>query len=374
MAIDTSMYGRLQAPDIVGGIEQGMRLADMMGQRREKQQLKDAYKAGLIQNPDGTTSIDQGKTFAALAGVNPMEAQEYQRKMQVDKSAQIENQFKQASMVAQLTAGVKDQSTYDSALGEAQKMGLDVSGLPPQYDPGMIETIRGRALTIQDRLAQQNRDRQFQMQEKELISRALDRKEARDERRFQHGIQMNEKVQALKTPFGLANTVDDAKQLKSAFEAKKDFDDKLDEMISLREKHGGGAILNREDVARGKQLSKDLLLAYKDMAKLGVLSKADEDILRAIIPDDPLQYNSPIAAIQGQDPTLHRLRKFRQDSERDFSTRVGTRTRAGVESVAKRGPPRTEAPPKDDYDNMSDEQIAELFNSRVSGSKNANSR
>lgn len=141
-----------------------------------------------------------------------------------------------------------------------------------------------------------------------------------------------EKMQGLQTPYGLANTVDDAKQLKEAYEAKKNFDNKIQQMIDLRQKHGGGAILNREDVARGKQLSKDLLLEYKNMAKLGVLSKADEDIINAIIPEDPLSYNSPIAAIQGQDPTLSRLKSFKSDSDKDFATRVSTRTREGIKN------------------------------------------
>jgi len=143
-----------------------------------------------------------------------------------------------------------------------------------------------------------------------------------------------DKEAALMTPFGIANTPDDAKQLKEAFEAKRNFDDKIQEMMDLRSKHKGGAIMDREDVARGKQLSKDLLLEYKNMSKLGVLSKSDEDIINAIIPEDPLQYNSPLAYLQGQDPTANRLKKFKESSDKDFKTRVSTRTRDGVATAA----------------------------------------
>src|SRR5690606_32413258 len=86
--------------------------------------------------------------------------------------------------------------------------------------------------------------------------------------------------------------------------------------------------LNREAVARGKQLSKDLLLEYKNMAKLGVLSQADEKIINAIIPDDPLAFSG--ASLVGQDPILSSLEKFKNDSDRDFATRVQTRTRQGL--------------------------------------------
>ncbi len=152
----------------------------------------------------------------------------------------------------------------------------------------------------------------------------------RDDINNQRQVKLDEKNESLQTPYGLANTADDAKQLKEASESKKNFDNKINEMIALREKHGGGATLNREDVARGKQLSKDLLLEYKNMAKLGVLSQSDEKIINAIIPEDPLAYNSPIAAVQGQDPILANLKAFQNDSTKDFSNRVATRTREGI--------------------------------------------
>jgi hypothetical protein len=67
------------------------------------------------------------------------------------------------------------------------------------------------------------------------------------------------------------------------------------------------------------------------MAKLGVLSQADENIINAIIPNDPLAYNSPLAAVQGQDPILNNLKKFKGDSDNDFQTRIKTRVREGSE-------------------------------------------
>src|SRR5690606_37773603 len=105
----------------------------------------------------------------------------------------------------------------------------------------------------------------------------------------------------LQTNYGVALTKDDAKKLKDAGEKKASFDRKLGEMIALREKYGGD-VLNREAVARGKQLSKDLLLAYKDLSKLGVLSQSGEAILNAIIPEDPLNFN--LSGLVGQDPTM----------------------------------------------------------------------
>jgi hypothetical protein len=122
---------------------------------------------------------------------------------------------------------------------------------------------------------------------------------------------------------GVALTKADAKTLKAAHIQKQKFDRQIKEMIGLREKHSGGAIFNREDVERGQQLSKDLLLTYKNLAKLGVLSQADEKIINAIIPADPLEYRA--AGLLGQDPVSHRLKKFQEDSDAQYKAEVRAR-------------------------------------------------
>lgn len=155
---------------------------------------------------------------------------------------------------------------------------------------------------------------------------ALKRSELGMKRSELQELKIQEKQNQLQTPFGLAQTPDDAKQLKSAAEEKANFDRKIQELIDLRKTYGG-EIGNREAVARGKQLSKDLLLAYKNMSKLGVLSQSDEAIINAIIPPDPLEFRSPLAAIQGQDPVLNNLQKFKDDAEADFQQKLMNRLR-----------------------------------------------
>lgn len=164
----------------------------------------------------------------------------------------------------------------------------------------------------------------------EIEQKKLDRQDARSLLGAAKQEKLDEKLQQLKTPVGIANTIEDAKNLKEGFESKKNFDAKIQEMIDLRKQYGGEAF-NREAVARGKQLSKDLLLEYKNMAKLGVLSKSDEDILNAIIPSDPLAFK-PLEAATGQDSILATLEKFKADSDRDFYTKVSTRTREGLKN------------------------------------------
>jgi hypothetical protein len=275
---------------------------------------------------------------AAAAGQNFLHMQNQQRQGKLDafdKNRTLAMQDVNDKEMLAKRERENDPNSTESKL--AQKLVVDM-GIKPELIAGMSAgQLKSYSPAIQKR---------YEFQEKQL-----DRKDNREDRMAMLGIRredqnlarqdrlerqdaaLAEKQQGLKTPFGLANTVDDAKQLKEAHESKKNFDNKIQEMIALREKHGGGAIMNREDVARGKQLSKDLLLEYKNMAKLGVLSKSDEDIINAIIPEDPLQYNGPIGLV-GQDPTLHRLKKFKEDSDKDFSTRVATRTRDGENNPA----------------------------------------
>lgn len=119
---------------------------------------------------------------------------------------------------------------------------------------------------------------------------------------------------------GTALTPTDANELKTARASKESFDSNVKEMIALRKKHNGGSIWNREDVERAKQLSKTALLEYKNMAKLGVLSGSDTDIINSIIPEDPLQYSG--AGLLGQDPISHRLKSFLKDNDKIYNEKI----------------------------------------------------
>ena len=138
------------------------------------------------------------------------------------------------------------------------------------------------------------------------------------------------------TPYGPANSPDDAKKVKEADEANTIFNDKLQELIDLRTKHGGGALFAREDIARGKQLAKDLLIQYNHMAQMGVLSKGHAHILNDVIPQDPLAFSMT----PGQDPIMSNLKGLQRDAQRDFNTRIKGRLKQS---------------PSDDSDDSDDE-------------------
>lgn len=335
MPIDNSMYSNMRGLDLGAARQEGMKMSDMIKQRRDQEAQREAYKAGAVVGPDGKTTFDPSLTASALAkGGFGKEANELTRQADEDKRKKTQHSWEDYQKFGQIAYSAQSQEDWDRALGTAKQMGADVSQISPVFDPKLRDNIAGGLLTYADKMKLES---DAKNRAEARAERAYLRGESRQDRLDARAEKLYERDQALATPFGKANTPDDAKQLKEAFEAKRNFDSKLNDMISLRKEHGG-EILDREAVARGKQLSKDLLLEYKNMAKLGVLSQADEKIINAIIPDDPLAYRSPLAAIQGQDPILSNLEKFKADKDQDFQTRVGTRTRAGVGSVANQSP------------------------------------
>ena len=291
MPIDSNIYFQNKGIDFGRvldsydkGIDQKVKMSDLAKKQKQEQQEQDkrnAYQAGFKKDANGNMVFDQNVAMSKLAegGFG-------------DSAYALQNEIEQRNQA-------KAQQDFNNQFKERE--------------------LKERML-----------DRQMQRQEQRSIFglRQDEVKEQRDQRQY-------EKDALLATPYGMANTADDAKQLKEASETKKNFDNKLEQLIGLREKNNGGVLFDRESVARGKQLSKDLLLEYKNMAKLGVLSKSDEDIINAIIPEDPLEFNSPLAAIQGQDPTLSRMKEFKKDSDIDFQNRILTRTRDGIGRAAQ---------------------------------------
>lgn len=151
--------------------------------------------------------------------------------------------------------------------------------------------------------------------------------------------EQDQKSKSLDTEYGRAISPKHADTIREASLTKKQFDRDISELIALRKKYGA-EMLNTDAVGRAKALSKDLLLSYKNLAKLGVLSKSDEDIVNAIIPSDPLQFN--ISSFWGQNPTLTVFTKFKEDLDKDFNDTLSTYIDGGA--VKKSGGSNVEKP------------------------------
>lgn len=167
-------------------MERGMKMGDMMNKRKEDDALKSAFKAGVVQNADGTQSVDHKRTMAELYKVNPEKAMAYGAEMEARETqkqkATYEKQLRDAQATAQIAYSVNSPETFKAGLAEAERMGLPVEQFKNMsFNEFMAvkPTVVGRAVSVLDRMQMEN-DR-------------LNRQESRDERRFQHGIKTDER-------------------------------------------------------------------------------------------------------------------------------------------------------------------------------------
>lgn len=160
MPVDTSMYGMIQPIDAMGAIEGGMKMRDLIDERKKKSALQDAYKQGMKVGPDGKVSMDHNMTASALAkGGYGQEAYEAQQQGQSEQQKQMEAHVKNAQYGAQVLGAARNENEWNQGLQHLQTI-MDVSTLPP-YSPQNQKMLVDSAMTLQDRLQQQNKDRDF---------------------------------------------------------------------------------------------------------------------------------------------------------------------------------------------------------------------
>lgn len=335
-SVDPSAY-------IIDKFKLGPKYSDEERQKIIDQNEKDASGPNWLGGLAALGAGLQGKDSFA-AGQQFLKNQKDQREgrlAEFDKGRALAMQGIDRAKAEEMFARENDPASAESKIARetAIKMGMDpvqaeklTAAQFKQFSPAL-----SKMYDISQKALADAEQRDFQT--KMLAMKGQESKEAMAMRKAEAAAEQErklaEKQVALQTPYGLANTPEDAKDLKTAHESKKSFDRKIQELVDLREKYGAETA-NREAVARAKQLSKDLLLEYKNMAKLGVLSQADENIINAIIPSDPLEFQ--FANLVGQDPILSNLKKFQKDSDIDFNTKVGTRTREGLASSGLQTP------------------------------------
>lgn len=148
-------------------------------------------------------------------------------------------------------------------------------------------------------------------------------KEARDE--LDRKI-ADEKAQKYIPGVGYAATLDDAKKAKDTIQTYKQLKENMAELIDLRQEFGG-EVINRDAVAKAKQVAALARVQYKDLANLGVLSKDDYKIIDSVIPEDPLQFDLGT--------TMAQLKNFDKKLDTNMSSFFITRGIGDEQSIAK---------------------------------------
>ena len=206
------------------------------------------------------------------------------------------------------------------------KIELSQKGLEPIYDSedNMVDVQPSKffdkiqnAKALANPFAQLLQQQTFQKNQAEMQDREDKKKES---------------DLSLQTKYGKANTLEDAKAVKEAEEARAGLASLTDQMIELRQTHGGLGRFNPEANARGQQLSKQALLLKKKLDGLGVLSQSDMDIVNAIVPSDPNAINWS-GFVGAGDPTMEKLKSFKKDTDDKMGSVIANRIRGGGQGL-----------------------------------------
>lgn len=322
----------------------------------EQKTITDILKKNTSVGPNGQMSINSGTTLSELTGkVSPKAQMETQKWIQSQDLDTLKNQTEaNYKLTWQITP-----ENYRQIKEQGLKLGLPGwDRAPDEYIESTVKRMQLGTLSGKEQVARMQKERELNIASQAL---GIKQKDANTRDKLvalkQQGLKDQAKITKETLVPGLGNALNatDAKDLKTAKITKAKFDRQIDELIKLRQEKGV-EYLDREAVARGKQLSKDLLLTYKNLAKLGVLSQADEAIVNAIIPPDPLAQDWAI----GQDPVLSSLTKFKGDLDADYNTTLETRLTPESSAALKRNLP----PQKDlaiELNEYPDDQIDKIF-------------
>lgn len=146
-AQQANQLNQLKMDEYRSGVERKNKLASLLGGQYETPEaMEDAVLRGGYIEEAGQLRKSRSDAAKAKADMGKTGAE--------TEKIQIANQREKLGLVGQLLNGVKDQATYDQARMTAQQNGLDVSNMPPQYDPAMVAQKLQQALTVDQQLAQ----------------------------------------------------------------------------------------------------------------------------------------------------------------------------------------------------------------------------
>lgn len=180
MPIDSSLFRpQGQEIDVFGSINRGLQIADTIDARRKKRaeeekttKIKEAYKAGIIQNPDGSFGFDKSRGLAEIAKYDPEEAMnldsQLRQQEREQRKAQIDQSIQAADLIGRIAPTMVDQQSYEAGLKNLSSMGVDVSKEPPQFNPSYVKQRALQALSVKDQLAQQNNERDYNLKKEEI--------------------------------------------------------------------------------------------------------------------------------------------------------------------------------------------------------------
>jgi hypothetical protein len=200
MPLNSNIILSGQAPDIAGSIQEGLKMRDMMDERKAKQnqiaedaKVKSAFQNNLIVNPDGSTSLNKKAVLGDLYRVNPLKAQETEKQFKIDDENDRRQKFQTMKDNVEgshmLAMSSVDAPSYVSNRQKAIELGMaKPEELPEQYDPNFVKTLQMKTLSAAEQFQKMQKDSEFAHQDKtEKQKQGFELEKQRQEEGYKRG-------------------------------------------------------------------------------------------------------------------------------------------------------------------------------------------
>lgn len=185
MAISGNIYQNMQAPDIIGGVERGLKMSDMIQKRQaeraetERQdKLNQALSKGLVIDPATGAATLAPETLSELTRTGIAKPQEImqisgqmQAQMQEQRKMQIEEAKKKIDQGLGLAQAVltskNPEQIYGSARNQLLSLGLTPEELPEKYDANAMSLLVNKYTPYQQQIANYQKQQEMRMKEQE---------------------------------------------------------------------------------------------------------------------------------------------------------------------------------------------------------------
>lgn len=172
MAISGDIYQNMQGPDIMGSVERGLKMSDMLQQRqmqRDEQarqaKVNEALSKGLTVTPEGQVSVNP-QTLTELTGVaKPQELMQISAQIQEQRKLQLQDAEKKVEKGLNLAQAVltsaEPEKLYGSARSQLLALGLDPKEVPEKFDKDALTMLVNKGMSVKDQIAQFNKQQEM---------------------------------------------------------------------------------------------------------------------------------------------------------------------------------------------------------------------
>ena len=157
---NSEMYLRQQTPDILGGIQSGLKIGEMKRQRKAAD-TAEMFKKGLREaattDANGNVTYDQ-KRLSALGGMFPQEVSEMQAQNKASafeqKKREQEMLMKHQEYAAPIVLSMSDPQSYQQGLQKLKAAGNPMAQeLPPEFDPKLMAAYHRQVTPVAQHFA-----------------------------------------------------------------------------------------------------------------------------------------------------------------------------------------------------------------------------